>query len=174
MNGHSAPNETPPVEADETLYRQIGPGGNPIWFDPDRMPPVFHVAFIPSNDDHDGLSLIRARFRSRPWAAHRLKNPNTQYRLAQLVAQHLSNLAVEAGLTPLEFRPTEDELDAQYGEPWAHCVVVQINRRDYDDKTKPQVKAAIKSWAQQVAGSLALGNIEGPFNPPTDADPHRP
>jgi hypothetical protein len=174
VSAESVPIDTPPVEAEENLLRQLSPDTNPLWFDPDRCPSVHHAAFIPSKRDHDGLSLIRARFRSRLWAAYRLNKPETRYRLAPRTVNLLIELAVEAGFPTLTLKPTEDDLDARHGEPWAHCVAMQINRRDYDDRTNKRMRACIKSWARLVATSLTADIIEGPFDPPTDSTPYRP
>ena len=165
---------TPPVSGNETLLRQIGPGGNPLYFDPDREPVVHAALFIPTSQDHDGLSLIRALFRSRPWAAYRTTKPDTRHRLAPLAEADLKHLAIEAGLPRLDFKPTPDDLDARHGEPWAHCVAVQINRVDYKDKSDTSKNEAIKNWAKAVAASLSLDHLEGPFDPPGANDPYRP
>ena len=52
---------TPVVGASEVLYRQIGDGGNPIFFDPNRESPVNSAIFLPARPDTDGLSLILRR-----------------------------------------------------------------------------------------------------------------
>ncbi len=46
------------IDKKEMLYRQIGPGGDPIYFNPDRNPPIHQSRFIPTSADTDGLSLI--------------------------------------------------------------------------------------------------------------------
>lgn len=143
-----------------------------MWFDPATVPPVKDRAFIPSSGDSDGLSLIRGQFRARPWAALRPPKQDVRYRLAALATGSLSQLAKEAGLPALTIECSPDTLDEQHGEPWAHCVAVQINRRDYDaDREK---KAAMKNWAYAVAASLSLDCIEGPFDPPDANEPYRP
>jgi len=162
----------PTVEPEETLDRQIGPGGDPIWFDPDRQPPVYHAAFLPSAQDHDGLSLIRSRFRTEIWAAYRPEQPEQRFRLARLPVRQLVERARQAGFPDLHFNPSPDQLDREHGEPWAHCVASQINRVDYDgDK---ETKMRIKQWARNVAETLPIGGIEGPFDRPSGADPYRP
>lgn len=164
---------TPTVRpAAETLYRQLSPAGDPIWFDPERQPPIYHAAFLPSSQDSDGLSLIRSRFRSEVWAAYRPEQPPTRFRLAHLFGGQLVDLAQRAELPNLHFAPSPDGLDNDHGEPWAHCVAVEINRDLYDRDRA--TKKRIKEWARAVAASLSVRQVSGPFNPPTEADSYRP
>ena len=163
---------TPPVESDETLYRQIGPSGQPIYFDPKRHPPVHRSLFMPSRADTDGLSLIRSRFRTRVWAAYRVEKPLVRFRLAQLQTSRLRTLAEDVGFPKFHAESTPDELDQQYGPPWAHCVVKEINRRDYDNDW--QSKRMIKEWAMAVAGEITSDFVLGPYPVPTSEDPLRP
>lgn len=163
---------TPPVEPDETLYRQLTPGGKPLYFDPTRNPPVLAAVFIPGTADIDGLSMIRARYRSPVWAAFRPNRPETRFSLATCAVSALRDIALRCGFTSWPCIPDPDELDGRFGEPWAHCVLGCVNRSDYesDHNTKKQ----IKQWAKWVAESLGPQNIARPFSPPTDDDPYRP
>ena len=121
---------TPDVQPAETLYRQVGPGGNPIYYDPDHEPPLHDSLFIPNNADTDGLSLTRSRFRAQVWAAFRVEQPDTRFRLARTQASFLVEIAESVGLPSLNFDPSPDNLDHRFGEPWAHCVGREINRTD--------------------------------------------
>ena len=163
---------TPSIESNEVLYRQIGPGGNPIYFDPTRNPPVHHSRFLPTSNDTDGLSLIRSRFRSEIWSAYRLEQPAARFRLAALQALRIQQLASDLGFQTLSFTSTADGLDAKFGEPWAHCVVVEINRADYD--TDSVVKKQIKEWAMGMANLVTNQDVVGPLHELTDDDPYRP
>ena len=164
--------ETPDVDSSETLYRQVSPGGNPIYYDGEKEPPVHWSLFIPSKRDTDGLSLIRARFRTKPWAAYRAEKPSTRHRLALIRAGFLRDVAEAVGIGALHCDPSPDVLDEQYGEPWAHCVAREINRDAYD--SDGEAKKRIKSWAYQVAASLSNTDVEGPFESPAEQDAYRP
>lgn len=163
---------TPAVETSESMYRQVGPGGDPIYFDPSREPLVHHAIFLPTRNDGDGLSLIRSRFRSEIWSAFRKEKPSVRFRLARLQIQVLAQVAVECEITILSYLPTPDGLDSDHGEPWAHCVVTEINRTIYDsDQT---AKRRIKEWALRVSDLITSAEILGPFDEPTANDPYRP
>lgn len=163
---------TPPVQANESLYRQIGPGGNPIYFDPTRAQCVHRSSFLPTTQDVDGLSLIRSRFRTAIWSAHRPELPDVRFRLAVLRSVVAREVAINAGFTHLEFEPSPDTLDERFGEPWAHCTVSQINRLDYD--SNQTVKRMIKEWAMGIANSVSEQVVIGPFDAPGHDDDYRP
>lgn len=163
---------TPIVDHAEVLYRQLGPGGNPIYFDPDRTPVVHQSLFLPALRDTDGLSLIRSRFRSDIWAAYRKEQSDIRFRLAVLQASQMEQLALGVGFVSFSYGLSADALDVEHGEPWAHCVATQINRGDYD--TSSDAKRRIKEWAMQVSRLLTQQSVVGPFNEPTPQDPCRP
>lgn len=163
---------TPHVDPNETLYRQIGPGGNPIYFDPAQEPPVHSSAFLPSRSDKDGLSLIRSRLRTEVWSAYRAEKPDVRFRLAILRVSQLRQVATNTGMNGLTFERSPDGLDWIHGEPWAHCVALEINRNDYD--AIPEVRRQIKQWALDVAKLLTTSNVVGPFDEPTSKDVYRP
>jgi len=163
---------TPNVDSQEVLYRQISPGGTPIYFDPGRAPLVHQAVFFPSHQDTDGLSLIRSRFRTEIWAAYRAEKPASRFRLAKLQAGDLQNVDTQVGFSNHDYRPTTDELDERFGEPWAHCVATHINRADYDQD--PNAKKRIKEWALSVAQRIHRDSVSGPFPEPEDSVPYRP
>lgn len=163
---------TPPIDGAEILYRQVGYGGTPIYFDPDRNPCLWTNLFLPTNGDTDGLSLIRASFRCAQWSALRLTKPDIRYRLAQLIAAETATKAIAAGMQTMTFVSSPDDLDDQHGEPHAHCVASQVNINAY--KTNHEAKRAIKEWAHQVANSINREDILGPFPVPPDDYPYRP
>lgn len=163
---------TPYIDNTEVLYRQVGPAGNPIYYDPQRTPVVHQALFLPSNQDTDGLSLIRGRFRTDVWAAYRNEQPAVRFRLAVLQVPQMEQLASELGFESFDFGLSADGLDDEHGEPWAHCVALQINRADYDGC--PEAKKRIKEWAMKTATRLTDQDIIGPFHEPTEQDPYRP
>jgi hypothetical protein len=163
---------TPSVEANEKLLRQVGPGGTPIFVDPKRKPPIHFSRFIPTSDDADGLSLIRSRFRSEVWAAVRRERPDVRFHLARFLAETAIAIAEDVGLGALDFLPTEDALDQEFGEPWAHCVVQQLNRTEYAQNR--EAKKRIKEWAHRMAEGIPWNDVTGPFAEPSDQDAYRP
>ena len=164
---------TPDVEfVEEVLYRQISPGGTPIYFDPNRDPVVHSAALLPSHQDTDGLSLLRSRFRTEIWAAYRAEKPDVRFRLACLPASELRLLDTKTEFPDPKYLPTEDGLDNRFGEPWAHCVATHINRTDYENDRN--VKKRIKQWALALAKGIAPASIWGPFQEPDDSVPYRP
>lgn len=164
--------QTPTVDVNEILYRQIGPGGDPIYFDPSRTPAVHQSRFLPTSKDVDGLSLVRGRFRTEIWSAHRPEQPTVRFRLAELQANRLRQLAADLGFATMSYTSNADSLDVEFGEPWAHCVVVEINRIDYDNNSES--KKRIKEWAMGVAKLVSIQDVIGPFHEPTSHDPYRP
>lgn len=164
--------ETPPVESSEILFRRIGTTGNPLPFDPKREPPLYQSCFLPQAGDSDGLSLIRARFRTAIWAAFSKDQPTKRYRLAEVEAEFLRRLAESNGFDGLTFPLTPDSLDAERGEPHGHCVAAEINRDDYD--RDPKIRPRIKQWALHIVKALAADIPLGPFPEPTVDDPYRP
>lgn len=163
---------TPSIENSELLYRQMGPAGDPVYFDPARTPPVHHALFLPARSDSDGLSLIRSRLRTEIWSAFRVEQPTVRFRLACLQAQSLTQVAANCGIPVLTFLPTPDGLDNQHGEPLGHCVVKEINRAAYD--SDQGAKKRIKEWARGISSLLANNDVIGPFAQPTESDPYRP
>jgi len=163
---------TPAVEPNEVLYRQISTGGSPIYFDPNRAPLVHSAALLPSHQDTDGLSLIRSRFRSAIWAAYRAEKPAVRFRLVALQARELRQLDSTGQFPNPNYLPTTDGLDERFGEPWAHCVAIHINRADYENDRNAKVR--IKEWALAVANGITLDSICGPFDEPGDSVPYRP
>lgn len=163
---------TPPVEPGEVVCRQAGPGGTPIYFDPNRSPPLHHTLFLPGPHDTDGLSVVRAQYRTDRWAACRVERPDVRYNLVRLKVADLQAAASQHGMEPFPATPTPDTLDLQFGEPWAHAVLSQINRTEYDGDAIR--KKQIKSWAKAVADQVELHAIVGPFDPPDEETPYRP
>ena len=163
---------TPPVEMSEVLYRQVGPGGNPIYFDPTRTRPIHSALFLPSPNDTDGLSLIRAGHRTRIWSASRPESPTIRYRLVCITASDVARHARTIGFADVNFDLNPDTLDQRFGEPQAHCVVREINRTTYDKDA--QAKRRIKEWALAMSSHISQADVIGPFAGPTDADPYRP
>ena len=163
---------TPSVDKSELLLRQIGPRGNPIYFDPGRKPPVHQATFLPSRKDADGLSLIRSRFRSDVWSAFRPEQPSVRFRLARMQASSLHQVADDCGIQGFNFQPTPDELDNQHGAPWAHCVNTEINRAIYD--SDDAAKMRIKEWALGVGDLFTERDVVGPFEAPMQGDEYRP
>lgn len=163
---------TPNVDANETLYRQIGPGGNPIYVDPARTPVVHQSRFLPTTSDTDGLSFVRSRFRTEIWSAYRVEKPTVRFRLAVLQVNRLRQLALNLNYQPISYALCADALDDKFGEPLAHCVVVEINRGDYDKDS--DAKKRIKEWAMGMANLVTIQDVKGPFQAPTDHDLYRP
>ena len=138
------------------VYRQLILGGDPLWYDSSKSPPISHAAFLPSSEDTDGLSLIDTSLRSVVWAAHRVEAPKTQRRVAELDVSEIERIATEFNLSH-ELICDQDELDKLFGEPIAHCLATYINRSDYD--SKKEAKKKMKSWAKTVASKIANENI---------------
>lgn len=170
--------DTPSVDPAETLVRQIKEGsGQPLFFDDSRYPqPVVHRSlFRPTLNDQDGLSLIRLRFRSEAWAAFRPTTPDQRYRLARLFPAKLIECGRASGLEWLHFEPSSDELDDEHGKPWAHCVVSEINALAYNNKSDPESKKRILTWAERVANQVSRDDVTGPYDRPVPGiDPYRP
>lgn len=163
---------TPSIGPEDVMYRQIGRGGNPIYYDAARNPPVHQSLFLPTGSDIDGLSLIQGKLRSQIWAAYRLEQPTTRFRLAALKVQSIQQNASSAGFGTLSFECSPDGLDNDQGEPWAHCVATEINRTAYDKDV--DAKKKIKQWAMFVASGISQSDVLGPFAEPTDDDAYRP
>lgn len=156
----------------ESVFRQVGTGGNPIYFDPARQPPIHRSLFYPARNDSDGLSLIRSSFRTAVWAAYRVEQPDTRFRLAEILVATLVDAGSHVGIQGLVLDCTPDKLDIEHGEPWAHCVVRQINRTDYDNNS--EAKKRIKEWALQIENKINASEVKGPFPKPGATDPYRP
>jgi hypothetical protein len=164
---------TSDVESTEMLVRQISRGGVPLYIQEDRTPLVHQAAFLPSREDTDGLSMIRDRFRARIWSAFRPQRVEVRYILALLRAEDLLLIAQDVGLGGLSFSATPDELDNQFGCPFAHCVANEINRRDYEASKVQKIK--IKNWAEGVVAGIDKSTVVGPFPKPRKGqDPYRP
>lgn len=164
---------TPDVDPTETLARQIKDGaGDPIWFDPSRKPPVAWQLFRPTEKDVDGISMIRLRYRSEPWAAHRPSQPEIRFRLARMIVDDLGLIALDVGIGDFEVKANADELDDEHGEPWAHVLLSAINRKAYVADAAQKLK--ITNWQKAVAASIPPSEITDLFDRPSPATPYRP
>lgn len=54
--------QTPPVDSGEFIYRQVGEGGNPIYYDPNRSPPLYFALFLPGPNDLTACRLFALAF----------------------------------------------------------------------------------------------------------------
>jgi|GEM_PF-626927 len=163
---------TPAVTSTELLYRQVGPGGNPLFFDESRASVLHQSLFTPTDNDSDGLSLIRSIYRSEVWAAHRIENPSAQFRLARSIADDLIRIATSVGFSALNFDISPDGLDNLHGEPFAHCTIREINRTDYN--ASHTQKKRIKEWAFAVVSRLTKSDISAHYSIPMTSDAYRP
>jgi len=153
--------KTPPVGQQETLLRQISPGGDPVYFDPTRIEsPVDKAVFLPSPDDSDGLSVIRNQFRSLARASRRKEKPGAKFHIASINVLELQNTARDAGFSVLSFCVNADAFDADFGEPWAHCTITEINRIDYDGNREAKIR--IKEFARLVAKQITALRVISP------------
>lgn len=155
------------VAETEELYRQIPPNGDPPFYQSEASPKVHPATFLPGRSDVDGLSMLRTAFRSLQWSAYRVEQPDKRFRVAQLSLRILSQLAHDVGFDALDVEATPDQLDRRFGEPYAHCVLVQINRPAYDRSR--EIKKRIKEWTEKVSRELTDESIHGPFDPPDEA-----
>ena len=155
------------VAATEDLYRQVPPNGDPPFFQAQGSPKIHPATFRPGRSDLDGLSMLRAECRSLQWAAYRVEQPDKRFRVAQLPFRVLSQFAQDVGFDAFDVQVTPDQLDHQFGKPFAHCVLVQINRPDYD--RSPEVKKRIREWTERVVQALTDERIHGPFDAPDEA-----
>lgn len=163
---------TPTFDEGEIAFRQIPPGGSPVFYCDGRVPPVHRSLFLPSARDHDGLSMCRNRFRAITWCAFRVEKSETRFQLARVTIGQLNRACHEVGIADARLQATPDELDRQHGEPWAHFVVGAINRLEYE--TSEIAKKAIKEWALQMAEWIGESEILGPFRIPNEDDSYRP
>ncbi|MFM8582837.1 MAG: hypothetical protein ACKOFW_15210 [Planctomycetaceae bacterium] len=168
-SGHPVETPAAPLAGDEVLYRQVGPGGNPVFYEPGREPPLDYTLFLPSRADLDGLSLIRQAHRAPVWAAFRPEQPAVRFRLAIVSLTLLQAIDAETGLTAARYQATPDTLDAERGEPWGHAIAAHINRPAYE-----RDKSLLKSWARRVTCLIRHSSISGPFALPTVHDAYRP
>ena len=159
----------PPIPG--RVYRQLIKGGNPIWVSPTRNPPVDSVAFIPTKEDTDGLSLIDFNTRSEVWAAHRVESPDIQRYVVLIEVSMIEEVARECLLSH-EMKCDPDELDKNFGEPFSHWLAVRINRREYDGKN--DVKKNIKSWAKTLASRISKESISKLQPLPSYTNRYRP
>jgi hypothetical protein len=100
---------TPGVDPSEMLYRQVGQGGNPIYYDPDRRPPLHSGLFIPAKKDTDGLSLIRSRFRSKVWSAYRVEKLKRKYATLPVISGRGFSCAFPEVLTTFDYRMVQND-----------------------------------------------------------------
>jgi hypothetical protein len=164
---------TPDVESSEILARQIKDGaGEPIWFDPSRTPPLAWQLFRPTNSDGEGLSMIRLRHRSEPWAAYRPTQPDIRFRLARMIVDDLGLIAISVGIGGFGVKTDPDELDNEHGEPWAHVLLSAINRKAYDADAAQKLK--IINWLKAVAAAIPLLEITDLFDRPGAGILYRP
>jgi len=163
---------TPPVDNSEVLFRQAPRRGTPLFVDRTVTPPVHRLAFRPTPNDADGLSLIRAKFRSLEWSGYRPEKDDSELYVIQLIAEHLCKVAERVELPPLSFPCSPDCLDLLNGEPNAHCTIAQINRVDYDKGGDH--KKRILSWTEKLSETIKIEQIHGPFKKPASHFPYRP
>lgn len=132
------PADVPPIEPQEELLRRVPPSYYP---DPERAGTPKWIAFQPTRDDADGLSLNRRRFVTS-LEDFSYNPPRTKRRsIAQIRAARILELGLH-----VEPRP-------ENSDP-GHAVVPEMNRTDYD--AGGQKKAAIKEWALNLARACKM------------------
>jgi hypothetical protein len=141
---------TEPLDDDETVYRRI----LPEWArDPADGRPML-VAFRPTDDDHDGLSFVRAKYASAREAA---RGRRQRYCVACLRVRDIRAIGLNIVPEPLE--PVADEPPAAR---IGHCRVPELNtacrgsEREYE-------------WRRTLAKDLCF-LVLGPF----EGDPGSP
>jgi len=140
------------VDPDEVLYRRISDRSNPAWFLPNQNPAVAPEAFTPNKRDTDGISLLRANYRT-PEDAVRGGMPGKNYYLARVSARRLIDLGLSLQITP-------DEMDRQQspGTPGAHISVPELAYDKYQaDKNR------IKEIAEKISSKLSSNDVIGPY-----------
>ncbi len=154
-----------PVE--RHVYRQMNPrgGSNPPFYN-GRTGEIGWTLFLPNKCDTSGLSFIWKHLRSELWAAYRPERVDVRFMLIRLNASALDS--EEPKLISRGYRNSPDSLDDRFGEPWAHCELLSVNRTDYDADINKA--ALIQGWAKRVAAKITPSQISGPFPKPTAAD----
>lgn len=137
--------DTDPVMPDEHLYRRISLNANPPGLSDDRV--VLQQAFLPRKNDVDGISLVRAKYRSANEAALPPNSTHREYVVAVVKAADLESLGLTLDVTP-------DDIDIELGTH-AHVSVREMNAANYKS---PEVK----DWARQIAEHHVL-EVLGPF-----------
>ena len=132
------PADVPPIEPQEELLRRVPPIYYP---DPERAGTPKWIAFQPTRDDGDGLSLNRRRFVTS-LEDFSYNMPRTKRRsIAQIRAAHILELGLH-----IEPRPENDDP--------GHTVVPEMNISDYS--AGGQKKAMIKEWALNLAQACEM------------------
>jgi len=159
------------VRSCEMLYRQI-PHGHEYFFNSEANPCVHPSSFHPSPKDDDGLSLIRSKFRGDEWAAHRAETPLKEFKIARINAGKALECGLAVNLADFSFLSSPDSLDEHFGAPWAHCLATKINKPDFQKGTK--TRELIKQWAWQIAESIEIADVLGPYPKPPGEINYRP
>jgi len=161
---------TPPIHSTEVVFRQLRSAVVVAAESPDD-PNRFYSEFLPSSGDSDGLSMLRAAYRTPVWCAYRKAKPDERYRLFRFTFGELELAAVGWSLTA---KVDPDDLDDEFGEPFAHFVLPEVNKPDY--KNNPEARARIKTWARQVLRLISAASMVPPPStaPVRGTDPHRP
>jgi hypothetical protein len=113
---------TEPIDPDEVIYRRLPKGSQ---FKPNRDPPLASTAFSPRPCDHDGVSLVRAKYVTGPEDAAALGVVGMEFYVIEMRAGDL--MAEGIAIEPL---PSPECL--------GHAVMPAINA---DNKDNPQTQA---------------------------------
>ncbi len=132
-NADPVPPEITAVAPEEALLRRVPPHWYP---DPDQPQKPQWLAFKPTSEDRDGLSLGRrclvVSIEEFSFTPDRIKRRS----VAQIRASQVRSLALSVEPKPLPNDP-------------AHAIIPELNVRDYE--AGGAKKRAIKEWALQLA-----------------------
>lgn len=131
--------EESPISEDEILYRRI-PASH---YSSDLNCPVLADGFRPSSLDEDGISFYRAKFtdpKSTLLSAREEKRGT--YYVAKIKVKDIVSLSL-----PIKLTIIPDPCPPVKG----HCLITEINKKDYDNKTNSTLKENIKEASRELA-----------------------
>jgi hypothetical protein len=143
--------EEGPVDPRESVFRRIPIIPNS--YDPSLATPVGALAFRPTDDDVDGISLYRELFVSAQDVARSARKPASFYVVARLNAAEI--LALDVRLVPTP------------GNLPGHVSIPEINKKDYADKAKKLRIVELNRYLAVLASKDIVADFE---DVPTEAD----
>jgi hypothetical protein len=141
-----------PIADHEILFRRVS--RNSGWYDPQSDRPVAWEAFRPREDDVNGLSVWRAKYRTPEEVAAAGARPRSVYYVLVLRAGTLRGAGVTVVASP------------EVGAP-GHASLTNLSTDYYRGE---EDKNRITHLADHIAREL-IESVEGPFGPFGTADP---
>ncbi|MCG3128323.1 MAG: hypothetical protein CHACPFDD_03206 [Phycisphaerae bacterium] len=132
------------IDDDEIVFRRVSEKSG--WYDAKSSRPVAWTAFKPNSNDHDGVSVWRAKYQSAADVAAIGARPGTRYFVLAIRVSQLRSAGAQIVPTPVSGAA-------------GHASISSLRVDAYHES-----KDAVRALAERIANEI-IEPVEGPFGP---------